>query len=210
LESIKNSLSEGNLITFKNVDTFTLPRIIGAKVSEIEAISKKLSIPYLKEAVLEMLSILPSVTELADSLPKRSVPGYESISQFEPGSNSWVETSSINEVGGYRIRGEYRNRYVIRTLQDLKSNSVSFVSAELAKHFQAAELGRALFAFDYANNKLIVPIGATLPGLYGRAAVLASGKLPERDSTGKMFIYNNIDSKTSRLFAAKLGGVKIE
>jgi hypothetical protein len=77
----------------------------------------------------------------------------------------------------------------------------------MAKHFQSAELGRAIFAYDYANNKLIVPLGATLPGLYGRAAVLASGKLPERDSSGKLLIYNNIDSKTSRLFAAKLGGV---
>jgi hypothetical protein len=98
---------------------------------------------------------------------------------------------------------------VLRTSSDLKNNSVSFVSAEMAKHFQAAELGRALFAFDYASNKLIVPLGATFPGLYGRAAILASGKLPERDSTGKLLIYNNIDSKISRLFAAKLGGVKL-
>jgi len=30
--------------------------------------------------------------------------------------------------------------------------------------------------------------------------------LPERDSTGKLLVYNNIDSRTSRLFAAKLGG----
>jgi hypothetical protein len=117
-----------------------------------------------------------------------------------------VESSNIDRVGGYRIRGEYRNRYAIRTANDLESNSVSFVSAETAKHFQSAVLGRALFAFDHANNKLIVPLGATLPGLYGRAAVLASGKLPERDSTGKLLVYNNIDSKKSRLFAAKLGG----
>jgi hypothetical protein len=209
LESIKNSLTEGKLIGFEDVDNFTLPRIVGAKESEIDTISKKMNIPYLREPVLEMLSILPPITELAEYLPKRSVPGFESISQFEPASNSWVETSNIDQVGGYRIRGEYRNRYVLRTSSDLKNNSVSFVSAEMAKHFQAAELGRALFAFDYASNKLIVPLGATFPGLYGRAAILASGKLPERDSTGKLLIYNNIDSKISRLFAAKLGGVKL-
>jgi hypothetical protein len=210
LESIRSSLSQGKLIGFENIDKFTLPRIVGSEDSEIEAISKKMNIPYLREPVHEMLSILPPIIDLAECLPKRSVPGFESISQFEPSSNSWVETTSIDQVGGYRIRGEFRNRYVIRTVNDLKSNSVSFVSAEIAKHFQSAELGKALFSYDYGSNKLIVPLGATLPGLYGRAAVLASGKLPERDSTGKLLIYNNIDSLTSRLFAAKLGGTKLE
>jgi len=209
LELIQGSLIQGKLFSFEDIDTFTLPRIVGSEESEIEAISKKMNIPYLRNSVLEMLSILPPITELAESLPKRSVPGFESISQFEPASNSWVETSNIDRVGGYRIRGEYRNRYVVRTANDLKSNYVSFVSAEIAKHFQSAELGRSLFAYDYGNNRLIVPLGANLPGLYGRAAVLASGKLPERDSTGKLLIYNNIDSKTSRLFAAKLGGAKL-
>ncbi|MSX25628.1 MAG: hypothetical protein F2781_00585 [Actinobacteria bacterium] len=210
LESIRNSLTEGKIISFEEIESFTLPRIIGAKQSDIAVISNKMNIPYLREPVLEMLSILPPIAELVESLPKRAVPGFESISQFEPASNSWVETSNIDEVGGYRIQGEYRNRYVTRTAQDLRNNSVSFVSAELAKHFQAAELGIALLAFDYANKKLIVPLGATLPGLYGRSAVLASGKLPERDSTGKLLIYNNINSQTARLLAAKLGRARIE
>jgi hypothetical protein len=204
--SIQNSLTDGKLFGFDDVDTFTLPRIVGAKEFEIDSIAKKMNIPYLREPVLDMLSILPPITELAHSLPKRAVPSFESLSKFEPVSNSWVETLDFDQVGGYRVRGEYRNRYVVRTANDLKSNSVSFVSAEIAKHFQSAVLGRALFAYDYANSKLIVPLGATLPGLYGRAAVLASGKLPERDTSGKLLIYNNIDSRISRLFAAKLGG----
>ena len=206
LKSIQNSLTEGKVFGFEDEDSFTLPRLVGAKESDIISISKEMNIPYLRNPVIEMLSILPSITELAEVLPKKAVPGFESISQFEPESNSWVETFNIEQVGGYRIRGEYRNRYIVRTSNDLKTNSVSFVSAELAKHFQAAELGRALIAFNYSEKQLIVPLGASLPGLYGRAAVLASGKLPHRDSTGKLLIYNNIDSKTSRLFAAKLGG----
>jgi hypothetical protein len=179
------------------------------KDSEIEEISKKLDIPFIKNPVLEMLKVLPPIDDLASALPKKSVPGFEAISQFEPTSNSWVETSNIECAGGFRIRGEFRNRYVIRTDKDLMNNSVSYVSAEFAKHYQAAKLGRPLFAFDYANKKIVVPLGATLPGLYGRASVMASGKLPERDSTGKLQIYNNIDSKASRLLAAKLGGAKI-
>lgn len=206
LRSIQNSLSEGKVVIFDDVHTFSLPQIVGAKEFEIDSISNRMNIPYLRNPVHEMLSILPPISELAECLPKKAVPGYESLSQFEPASNSWVETSKIDQVGGYRIRGEYRNSYVVRTSNDLKSNSVSFVSAEIAKHFQSAISGKELFAYDYANNKLIVPLGATLPGLYGRAAVLASGKLPERDSTGKLLIYEKIDSKTSRLFASKLGG----
>jgi hypothetical protein len=210
LKSIESLLTEGKLLAFKDASTFTLPRIVGATDSEILIISRELDIPYLQNAVQDMLRILPPIAELAEALPKKAVPGFESISQFEPSSNSWVETSSIDRVGGYRIRGEFRNRYAIRTQNDLETNSISFVSAELAKHFQSAELDRALFAYDYANKKMIIPLGATLPGLYGRAAVLASGGLPERDSTGKLLIYNNIDSKTSRLFAAKLGGANLE
>jgi hypothetical protein len=202
-------LSEAKLSNFEDVEALTLPRIIGATDSELEQVAEKMSIPYLRTAVLEMLSVLPPIISLGDFLPKKSVPGFESLAQYEPESNSWVETSNIDRIGAFRVRGEYRNRYVIRTAKDLESNSISFVSAELAKHYQSALLGRALFAYDYTNHKLIVPLGATLPGLYGRAAVLASGKLPERDSTGKLLIYHNIDSKISRLFAAKLGRTNI-
>jgi hypothetical protein len=159
--SIQNSLTDGKLFGFDDVDTFTLPRIVGAKEFEIDSIAKKMNIPYLREPVLDMLSILPPITELAHSLPKRAVPSFESLSKFEPVSNSWVETLDFDQVGGYRVRGEYRNRYVVRTANDLKSNSVSFVSAEIAKHFQSAVLGRALFAYDYANSKLIRQIART-------------------------------------------------
>ena len=209
LDSIRKLLSNGEIQISKKGESFSLPRIINSLESEIENISKQLEIPFIKSPALDMLKILPPIDELALALPKKSVPGYESISQYEPISNTWVETSNIEQRGGFRIRGEFRNRYVIRTENDLQTNSVSYVSAEFAKHYQSGILGRALFAFDYANKKIVVPLGATLPGLYGRACVLASGSLPERDSSGKLLIYNNIDSKISRLLTAKLGGAKI-
>lgn len=210
LNSIQTLLSSGEVVESEDAEILSLPRIIGASEPEIMKISSQLGIPYSETSTLNMLTLLPAITEVAGVLPKKAVPGYEYAAEFETITNSWQNKSNIEKVGAYRVSGDYRNRYIVRLGDDLMDNSARFVSSEFAKHFQAAASGTPLMAYDSESNHLIVPLGAPLPGLYGRACVLASGRLPIRDRSGRNLIYTNIEMKVARLIFAKFGGAMDE
>jgi hypothetical protein len=207
LNSIQALMSSGELIRSESTKTLSLPRMIGASEADLERISTHLNIPYSTTSTLDMLCLLPPIVEVAASIPKRAVPGYEVVAEFVTTTNSWRTILNIENIGAYRTTGEYRNRYIVRLSEDLSDNSARFVSSEFAKYFQAATSRTPLMAYDSVNRNLIVPIGAPLPGLYGRACVLASGRLPIRDSSNRNLIYSNIEPRVARLLSAKFGGV---
>jgi len=64
-------------------------------------------------------------------------------------------------------------------------------TVQLSKHAAALILKeQPLLAYNKATEELKVPLGADLPGLYGRAAVLASGLLPV--VTGGQLTYQHV------------------
>jgi hypothetical protein len=87
------------------------------------------------------------------------------------------------------------------------NNTIRFCSAEFAKFYESAvSLKKPLFSYHKNEKILLAPRGASLPGMYGRAAVMASGYLPKIDSTGRYLIYNAISLDFAELFAARVGG----
>jgi hypothetical protein len=110
-------------------------------------------------------------------------------------------------VGGFRVSSAYRNQYVVVTPDDLENRRIRYCSAEFAKFYAAAtSMKKPLFSYRKDQQILIVPKGAPLPGMYGRAAVMASGYLPEPDVSGRYLIYNEISIELAELLAARLGG----
>jgi hypothetical protein len=67
-------------------------------------------------------------------------------------------------------------------------------TVQLSKHAAALILKeRPLMAYNRATEELTVPLGADLPVLYGRAAVLCSGLLPV--AAGRQFVYRNVPAE---------------
>jgi len=65
-------------------------------------------------------------------------------------------------------------------------------TAQLVKHIEAQRMGRPMVGY-YPNKRLLtVPIGADLPGLYGRAAVLSSGCLPRKATKQRAIAYQEV------------------
>ena len=50
--------------------------------------------------------------------------------------------------------------------------------ALIVKYLAAREFGTTLIGYDSESEILYVPLGADLPGLYGRAAALSSARPP--------------------------------
>lgn len=66
--------------------------------------------------------------------------------------------------------------------------------ARLVKFAAALDVGLPLVGYDQAARVLYVPLGADLPGLYGRAAVLASGHPPLENTNEHLLEYRSVPS----------------
>jgi hypothetical protein len=93
---------------------------------------------------------------------------------------------------------------VFRTPADLEAGTAALATVQLSKHLAAQHLGRALLAYSPDQQVLAVPLGADLPGLYGRAAVLCSGRLPTSDEKKRVLIYHDVPQRIADALASLL------
>ena len=76
----------------------------------------------------------------------------------------------------------------------------------LSKHLAARDDGRVLLAYTRQSQKLVVPLGADLPGLYARVAVLCSGRLPDAYPRQKYLVYHDVPHDVADAIAGLLTG----
>ena len=125
-----------------------------------------------------LASSLPALSEVVDALPRITMPGVLGARRFDPGTAAWFATSSTEAPGAYAV-GRFEARYFIRTEKDVDEGTAAVADAYLAKHAAALVLaGRPLVAYHPTDQQLAVPLGAGLPGLFQRAALLESGRAP--------------------------------
>ena len=81
---------------------------------------------------------------------------------------------------------------VFRTAKDIDCGEAALGTVQLTKHIAARQLGRPLLAYLESQRALAVPLGADLPVLYGRAAVLCSGRLPTPLRQKRLLVYHDV------------------
>ncbi len=158
---------------------------------------------------IDMLKMLPDIRIAASGLPTINSPIFDEVCSYSSDQNAWVPISEARptKIGGYRISSAYRNQYVVVTAEDVASHKIRYCSAEFAKFYETAiSVKKPLFSYRSDQEILLVPKGASLPGMYGRAAVLASGNLPKSDVSGRYLVYDRISTEFAELLAARLGG----
>jgi hypothetical protein len=187
-------------MTITSIDIKNLEKVL----EELEIFAEVIDSP-----AIDMIKILPDIRTVALGLTPVNSSIFEEVCVYSPEQNSWSPISELRPpmVGGFRISSAYRNQYVVVTPLDVENNSIRFCSAEFAK-FYATAVSSKKPLFSYHKNKkvLLAPRGASLPGMYGRAAVMASGYLPKIDSSGRYLIYSAISQEFAELFAARVGG----
>ena len=135
-------------------------------------------IPVAESAARDLVSVLPPLTAVVDALPRKPAPSILGAQSFDPMSAAWREVADLDSPGAYRV-GRYGSKYYVRTASDVATGRVAIADAAVAKHAASALLAaRALVAYDERAGDLVVPLGANLPGMYERAAVLESGTAP--------------------------------
>lgn len=133
---------------------------------------------------------LPLISDVIAELPRRPMMYTGNFQWFHVPSASWVPAESLSQTGAYRVRS-FSTLDLFRGEEDAANGTVAISQVRFGKHAAAFVNGRKpLLAFDPATRRMTVPLGADLPGLYNRAVVLASGRLPHKER--RLLVYEDV------------------
>ncbi|WP_439937092.1 hypothetical protein ACS3YM_14265 [Nocardia sp. N13] len=161
---------------------------------DLDAISDLLDseqVPVVDVGWSDVAGVLPPLSEVLAALPRQSDSLVGDITWFRPRDNRWVPAAALDARGAYRVR-RFSTVDVVRTDEDVRTGKVARCTVQLGKHLAALMDGAPLIAYDPRERVLSVPLGADLPGLYGRALVAASGEPPAAPAGQRLLQYGNV------------------
>lgn len=148
-----------------------------------------------------LAATLPRMSEVFELLPERPTPAAGSAKQWDPATARWG-VPARPPSGALRFSGFSVAYGYVDDVQ--KSSRMRVADARVVKHIAALRSGLPLIAYSSDERQLVVPLGADLPGLYGRAAVLASGRLPVANLRQGALIYPDVPEDVASMLISKL------
>lgn len=147
-------------------------------------------VEVLDEGWVQLALRLPPVSEAVASLPRHAFGFDGQVRLFDPRESRWLSVDGCGGAGAYRL-SYFTTIDFLRTPEDIKDGTIGVSTVQLSKHAAPWVTGNPpLLAYDPAAQELSVPLGAELPGLYGRAVVMASGLLPFK--RGRSMVYRAV------------------
>jgi hypothetical protein len=154
-----------------------LPRFVVRGTLPVE-ILEEIGIAVLAESPAEIIaSALTPLSTVASSLKRQPVPKHRSAEYWDTSSASWINTDSLGRTGAYRLR-DFGSIYCIRSPEDVERGTLGLGTAQLVKHVANLWARDTLVGYHSKSSSVVVPLGADLPSLYGRALSLCSGRAP--------------------------------
>jgi hypothetical protein len=209
IAALEMLVSDAGGNTSHNIRDQGLPRFeiqcpratIDLMISALEDDYQCLSV--IENTALKLARVLPNLGSLSAGLFRVGAPLSEGLEKWDTSGATWIPARSLEARGAYRIRS-YISRYFVRDEIDLEEGTIAFANAYLVKHLANLWARDPLVGYDMTTKSVVVPLGADLPGLYGRALVLASGRLPLEHKATRMLQYQNISSELAGEMSRRL------
>lgn len=189
--------------TRMGLTTRTVSGLSGQDLEELPDVASD-QIYLAPEAALTMAKLLPSLSEIEAALPRIPLPTTKSIKWFDIERSRWKAAKNAELPGAYRLISRFTTIDIFRTEGDIANRTAARGSVQLNKHLAARAAGRPLFTYDRSSSTASVPLGCDLPGLFGRAAVLCSGLLPEVQHARSLLSYRNVSATVAGVLSHKL------
>lgn len=184
-------------LTIEQMDAPPVIRIAGLSEAELDDLATLMgaatdrSARFIPGAAQQLCTMLPALSEARQGLPTTTSIGAPSYEKWNTVTARFEPVQHASSSGAFRLGGATRT-YVYRTLQDVGATRATLGDARIVKYLAAADAGRSLVGYDMASQVLYVPLGADLPGLYGRAAVLCSGCPPRENLEERLLEYRRV------------------
>lgn len=156
-----------------------------------------------RSPALAIATKLPSLAQVEMSLKRVCVPSFRSLEIWDTASATWIPGKSMASTGAFRLR-DFSSIYVVRSRTDLASGTVAITSAQLAKHIANRWARDPLIGYHSKTGSVLVPLGADLPGLYGRALSLCSGRAPRELPDSGLVQYRDVPRAVANVIADRL------
>jgi hypothetical protein len=163
----------------------------GLRLAKVIAAAAKRPARYVPNAAINLAAQLPKLSRVRNCLPSISTLSARSYERWDPTTARFHPTTDASAPGAIRLNGHTRS-YVYRRDEDLGMMRASLGDARIVKYLAALDSQLSLVGYDSATKILYVPLGADLPGLYGRAAVLASGRPPLENTEERILEYRKV------------------
>jgi hypothetical protein len=188
----------GSLVSERDQNGLTRRSVANMTAADLTDIAETIGTAgVVPDAAIALAGALPPLSAVEAALPRVPLPGARRVLRFHLGSASWSQVPSANNPGAYRLEQALARVDVFRTHTDVEAGTVALATVQLSKHLAARYTGRALLAYVPDQQVLAVPLGADLPGLYGRAAVLCGGRLPTPDEKKRLLVYHDVPQRVA-------------
>jgi hypothetical protein len=186
--------------------------LVDAELALIEVVGQLPALELLAAAGVTLLrespslaiaASLPALGEVAMGLKRTAAPQYRSAEIWDTNSASWRPIDSLVSPGAYRLK-DFTSLYVIRSIDDIERGQVAIGNAQLVKHIANLWADDPLAGYHTPSGSVVVPLGADLPGLYGRALSACSGRAPRELVDNRMLQYQSVPRKVADTIFAKL------
>lgn len=159
---------------------------VGPLVADLE------DVYVVPNAARRMLAVLPRLSKLEDSLPLLAIPQYRSAELFDESTASWRGVPGVAGPGAYRLNQSFRKIPLWIDAEGARSRQARLSTVHLVKHQAARACGSPLTAYLPSTHTFLVPLGAELPALYGRALTLCSGMPPVVSPRQRVVAYRDV------------------
>ena len=166
----------------------------------------ELDVYVVDRAVDRMLDALPPLSAVEASLATHPIPDYSKASIFDLGQASWVPVPGVAIPGAYRLEQSFRSTTIWVSGQGAVDRTARVGTVHLVKHLAARASKQPLLGYDESTQALSVPMGADLPGLYGRAAMLCSGRPPKLSRSTRSLVYLDVPREVADRLNSLLAG----
>lgn len=198
--------TSGGQIRSVETSGMTIRMLAEASASRLEAWADESGVTVVPEAARTMADALPALGEVESALTRLQMPAFQQARRFHAASASWETVQHAASPGAYRLTSGFLTRDVYRSSTDTDAGTAAQSDVHLSKHLAARDEGRVLLAYTRKSQKLVVPLGADLPGLYARVAVLCSGRLPTAYPNKRYLVYHDVPNDVADAITGLLTG----
>ena len=152
---------------------------------------------------LDIAKALPPLSSMVSGLETQVAPPPMGTQRWDVDSATWSECRSLESPGAYR-RGQYRRQYFVRSQEDLEQGTIRLCNVFTAKYLSHLWANKPLLGYHEKSQSVVVPLGANLPGLYGRALVAASGWTPRENLKAMLLQYRKVSTGLAEAVYSRL------
>jgi hypothetical protein len=182
--------------------------IEGLQADSLESIAREISgksgleVRISRFLPTRLLERTASIREIMAALRPFTVPVGCPTQRFDPHSGQWEPVAGVNGGGAYRF-GTRPARYGFLWHEASRELRALAADSRLVKHLAAFESQIPIIAYIPGEHVLLTRLGAQLPGLFERALVLSTGRVPIQRRTG-LVTYERVTPSVARWLWLKL------